>query len=284
MKQSTPKATQNTRRHSSSEACKRRTTRLAKVSKHHLYDTHIWCHHAHQVRRDHSGDCSNSVCDGHKRSGIVRTHVQGTQLHARIVGAHQTHADGEEHHDENTIAAGVGGAHHEDGRTEGSQTSHHLAGVCGAQHATADHPIGHEATAHGNDPHHDVGQRGVKTVGLDRELKNVGHVLRQIRHHDVEAPIVTNLGGHQGKHGQVGEDGLPGSGGQVLVAANGSNLLDQILALAGLDEGMRRGIAVAEEDLRARIVWIITSLDYVLSAQPILTKMANQTTPRPPKK
>jgi len=216
--------------------------------------TYIWCHHAHQIWRNHSCDCSYSVGYGHQGSGVIRTHVQGTQLHARVVGAHQTHANGEENHDEDSIAAGVRGAHHEDGRTESGQTRHQLSGVRGAHPATADHPIGDEATTHGHYPHHDVGQRGVQAVGLDRELEDVGHVLGQIRHHDVEAPIVTDLGGHQSEHGQVGEDGLPRGGGQVLVAANGAYLLDQILALAGLDEGMRGGVAVAEEDLRKGIV------------------------------
>lgn len=64
---------------------------------------------------------------------------------------------------------------------------------------------------------------------------------------------MTDLGADQGEHGQIGEDGLPWSRWQVLVAANGADLLGQILALAGLDEGMGGGVAVAQEDLRMNI-------------------------------
>lgn len=211
----------------------------------------IWCHHAHQIGRHHARYRSNSVRDGHQSASIVGTHVQGTELHARIVGAHQAHADGEEDDDKDTIAASIGGAHHEDGRAEGSQSSHHLTRVSRIHDATTNHPVGHKAAAHRHDPHHHVGQGGVQAVGLDRELQHIGHILGQIRHHDIEAPIVTDLSADQRKHRQIGEDGLPGCRRQIVVAANCSNLLVQIFALRGLDERMAAGIAEAQEDLQA---------------------------------
>lgn len=139
---------------------------------------------------------------------------------------------------------------------------------------TNNQEIAEETSWYWYTPHHQVWQRWVNTIILDRELQHFAHIFGQIAHHNIEAPIVTDLqtkkgrtneqtentemesissfylSAHECNHWNAGQNLNPWSWWQIILTLQLTKLRFKIFTFFSGNEWMRAWITVANYSLK----------------------------------
>lgn len=111
----------------------------------------------------------------------------------RIVSAHECHRDCEQAYRDRSVTSSVRSCDKKQSRDCEGQSREELSRVCDANVSLGEAPVADDAEYHRANPHREVRQRWVKTIFLNIELKNIGHVLWQVSYDSKVSDAVTNL-------------------------------------------------------------------------------------------